>query len=94
MFNYAKYENATQKELIYALSLVEKKAKKLALETKENKEALKFLQKKIRESLSTQKTKQKKQSIPELDEAIEDYKNGNVETYANFEEYKKAMSAL
>lgn len=46
MFNYAKYENATQKELIYALSLVEKKAKKLALETKENKEALKFLQKK------------------------------------------------
>ncbi|XAK35080.1 hypothetical protein AAID95_04695 [Campylobacter coli] len=46
MFNYTKYENATQKELIYALSLVEKKAKKLALETKENKEALKFLQKK------------------------------------------------
>lgn len=29
MFNYAKYENATQKELIYALSLVEKKLKNL-----------------------------------------------------------------
>ncbi|ENM8242326.1 hypothetical protein AB8156_001853 [Campylobacter jejuni] len=27
----------------------------------------------------------------ELLEAIEDYKNGNVETYANFEEYKKAL---
>ena len=31
MFDYSKYENATQKQLVYALSLVEKRAEKLAL---------------------------------------------------------------
>ena len=36
MIDYRKYENATRKELIHALSLVEKRAEKLALETKNN----------------------------------------------------------
>lgn len=90
MINYTKYENATPKELIYALTLAEKKAEKLNNELKENKELFKFLQNKLKKSFSIKKTKR----IPELDEAIEDYKNGNVETYANFEEYKKAMNAL
>lgn len=32
--------------------------------------------------------------IPELDEAIRQYENGEYKTYKNFEEYKKAMNAL
>ncbi|TEY02714.1 hypothetical protein [Campylobacter sp. US33a] len=94
MFDYAKYENATQKEIIHALNLTQRKSEKLNQQIKENKEIFKFLQKKLKESFSTKKTKKAEQRRPELDEAIEDYKNGNVETYANFEEYKKAMNAL
>lgn len=94
MFDYSKYENATQKQIIHALTLAKKRAEKLNLQLKENNEFFKFLQKKLKKSFSTRKTKKEEQRRPELDEAIEDYKNGNVETYANFEEYKKAMSAL
>lgn len=36
----------------------------------------------------------KNKKIPELDEAIKEYKNKECETYANFEEYKKAMNAI
>lgn len=93
MIDYAKYENATPKQLAYALSLTEKRAEKLALQIKANNELFKFLQKKLKNSFGAKKIK-KEQRIPELDEAIEDYKNGNVETYDNFEEYKKAMNAL
>lgn len=94
MFDYSKYENATPKQLIYALSLVEKRAEKLNLQLKENNELFKFLNEKLKNSFDTKKAKKQGQRRIELDEAIEDYKNGNVETYANFEEYKKAMSAL
>lgn len=93
MFDYSKYENATPKQIIHALTLAEKRAEKLNSQLKENKEFFKFLQKKLKNSFSTRKTK-KEERRPELDEAIEDYRNGNVETYANFEEYKKAMNAL
>ncbi|MFQ6342574.1 hypothetical protein [Campylobacter sp. VTCC 70190] len=94
MFDYSKYENATPKQLIYALSLVEKRAEKLNSQLKENNELFKFLNEKLKNSFDTKKAKKQGQRRIELDEAIEDYKNGNVETYANFEEYKKAMSAL
>ncbi|WP_353477205.1 hypothetical protein [Campylobacter jejuni] len=94
MYDYSKYENATPKQIIHALTLAEKRAEKLALQTKANNDFFKFLQKKLKNSFSTKKTKKADQRRPELDEAIEDYKNGNVETYANFEEYKKAMNAL
>lgn len=94
MFDYSKYENATPKQIMHALTLAEKRAEKLNLQLKENNEFFKFLQKKLKKSFNTKKTKKEEQRRPELDEAIEDYKNGNVETYANFEEYKKAMSAL
>lgn len=94
MFDYSKYENATPKQIIHALTLAEKRAEKLNSQLKENKEFFKFLQKKLKNSFSTRKTKKEEQRRPELDEAIEDYRNGNVETYANFEEYKKAMNAL
>lgn len=94
MYDYSKYENATPKQLVYALSLAEKRAEKLNLQLKENEELFKFLQKKLKNSFSTKKVKKKEREIPELDEAIEDYKNGNVETYKNFKEYKKAMDVL
>ncbi|HDV7463372.1 TPA: hypothetical protein RJ328_001545 [Campylobacter jejuni] len=94
MFDYSKYENASKKQLIHALTLAEKRAEKLNSQLKENNEFFKFLQKKLKKSFNAKKTKKAEQRIPELDEAIEDYKNGNVETYANFEEYKKAMNAL
>ncbi|EAJ5678849.1 hypothetical protein KJQ67_07295 [Campylobacter lari] len=94
MYDYSKYENATPKQLVYALSLAEKRAEKLNLQLKENEELFKFLQKKLKNSFSTKKVKKRERKIPELDEAIEDYKNGNVETYKNFKEYKKAMDVL
>lgn len=94
MYDYSKYENATPKQIMHALTLAEKRAEKLNSQLKENNEFFKFLKKKLKNSFSTRKTKKEEQRIPELDEAIEDYKNGNVETYANFEEYKKAMNAL
>ncbi|MCV3397634.1 hypothetical protein [Campylobacter sp. RKI_CA19_01116] len=94
MYDYSKYENATPKQLVYALSLAEKRAEKLNLQLKENEELFKFLQKKLKSSFSTKKVKKRERKIPELDEAIEDYKNGNVETYKNFKEYKKAMDVL
>ncbi|EEP3708962.1 hypothetical protein HBF84_001780 [Campylobacter jejuni] len=93
MFDYSKYENATEKQLIYALTLAEKRAEKLNSQLKENNELFKFLQKKLKNSFSTKKTKKAEQRRPELDEAIEDYKNGNVEHYANVEEAFKALSA-
>ncbi|MHA48278.1 hypothetical protein EBM97_08390, partial [Campylobacter jejuni] len=88
-----KYENATEKQLIHALTLAEKRAEKLNSQLKENNELFKFLQKKLKNSFSTKKTKKADQRRPELDEAIEDYKNGNVEHYANVEEAFKALSA-
>ncbi|HDZ4992801.1 TPA: hypothetical protein RTG08_001544, partial [Campylobacter jejuni] len=88
-----KYENATEKQLIHALTLAEKRAEKLNSQLKENNELFKFLQKKLNNSFSTKKTKKADQRRPELDEAIEDYKNGNVEHYANVEEAFKALSA-
>ncbi|EAK0374007.1 hypothetical protein YO71_08615 [Campylobacter jejuni] len=92
MFDYSKYENATEKQLIHALTLAEKRAEKLNSQLKENNELFKFLQKKLKNSFSTKKTKKAEQRRPELDEAIEDYKNGNVEHYANVEEAFKALS--
>lgn len=43
-------------------------------------------------SKECKKTKQKR--IPELDEAIKQYENGEYETYENFDEYQKAMNAI
>ncbi|ADC29313.1 hypothetical protein ACTR6N_001623 [Campylobacter jejuni] len=93
MFDYSKYENATEKQLIHALTLAEKRAEKLNSQLKENNELFKFLQKKLKNSFNTKKTKKADQRRPELDEAIEDYKNGNVEHYANVEEAFKALNA-
>lgn len=60
MFDYSKYENATQKQLVYALSLVEKRAEKLALQTKENNELFKFLNQKLRNSFSIKKNQKRR----------------------------------
>ncbi|EAB5263990.1 hypothetical protein ACIP6A_001623 [Campylobacter jejuni] len=93
MFDYSKYENASKKQLIHALTLAEKRAEKLNSQLKENNEFFKFLQKKLKKSFNAKKTKKAEQRRPELDEAIEDYKNGNVEHYANVEEAFKALNA-
>ncbi|EGS6058569.1 hypothetical protein I9E49_001887, partial [Campylobacter jejuni] len=86
-------ENASKKQLIHALTLAEKRAEKLNSQLKENNEFFKFLQKKLKKSFNAKKTKKAEQRRPELDEAIEDYKNGNVEHYANVEEAFKALNA-
>ena len=52
MYDYSKYENATPKQLINALSLVEKRAKKLELQTKENNELFKFLNEKLNKPIN------------------------------------------
>ncbi|TKX32573.1 hypothetical protein [Campylobacter aviculae] len=64
MFDYAKYENASEKQLIHALTLKEKKAEKLALETKENQEALEFLKKKL-EKIMDEPTEETRKALKE-----------------------------
>lgn len=92
MFDYAKYENATQKEIIHALNLTQRKSEKLNQQLKENREIFKFLQKKLKESFSSKKRKKEKRR-PELDEAIRQYENGEVEHYSSVEEAFKALNA-
>ncbi|EFT5750145.1 hypothetical protein H2461_001617 [Campylobacter coli] len=92
MFDYSKYENASEKQLIHALTLAEKRAEKLNLQLKENNEFFKFLQKKLKKSFNAKKTKKAEQRRPELDEAIEDYKNGNVVVCHSMEEFKAKMA--
>ncbi len=50
-----KYENASRKKLIYALSLTEKRAEKLAKQTEENNKAFKFLSSQLKKSLKTKR---------------------------------------
>lgn len=94
IYDIVKYETATPKQIVNALSLAKKRAEKLEEEIKNNRNFSKNLQKLLKNSFSTKKIKKEERRRPELDEAIRDYENGNVETYANFEEYKKAMDAL
>ncbi|EAK3977824.1 hypothetical protein CXK00_09260, partial [Campylobacter coli] len=89
---YSKYENASEKQLIHALTLAEKRAEKLNSQLKENNEFFKFLQKKLKKSFNAKKTKKAEQRRPELDEAIEDYKNGNVVVCHSMEEFKAKMA--
>ncbi|EAJ0842191.1 hypothetical protein CNT19_08435, partial [Campylobacter coli] len=91
-FDYSKYENASEKQLIHALTLAEKRAEKLNSQLKENNEFFKFLQKKLKKSFNAKKTKKAEQRRPELDEAIEDYKNGNVVVCHSMEEFKAKMA--
>ncbi|EAJ5298462.1 hypothetical protein GD518_09015, partial [Campylobacter coli] len=90
--DYSKYENASEKQLIHALTLAEKRAEKLNSQLKENNEFFKFLQKKLKKSFNAKKTKKAEQRRPELDEAIEDYKNGNVVVCHSMEEFKAKMA--
>ena len=92
MFDYSKYENASEKQLIHALTLAEKRAEKLNSQLNENNEFFKFLQKKLKKSFNAKKTKKAEQRRPELDEAIEDYKNGNVVVCHSMEEFKAKMA--
>ncbi|EAJ2532820.1 hypothetical protein CXK06_09320, partial [Campylobacter coli] len=83
---------ASEKQLIHALTLAEKRAEKLNSQLKENNEFFKFLQKKLKKSFNAKKTKKAEQRRPELDEAIEDYKNGNVVVCHSMEEFKAKMA--
>ncbi len=90
MYDYSKYENATPKQIIHALTLVERGAEKLNLQLKENNEFFKFLQKKLKNSFSTRKTKDK--SSFSNDEAIEALNNAtSIGVFNNFDEAKKAL---
>ena len=85
LYDYSKYENATPKQLIHALSLKEKKAEKLALEIMNNEKEIKFLKKQLKDYSNNKRR-------PELDEAIRDYENGNVVTCRSMEEFKAKMA--
>lgn len=85
MYNYAKYENATRKDIIKALNLAEKKEKKLHEQLKENKEFFKFLQKKFNESFNTKRAKPTKETIEALNNAT------SIGVFNNFDEAKKAL---
>lgn len=90
MYDYSKYENATPKQIIHALTLAEKRAEKLNSQLKENNEFFKFLQKKLKNSFSTKKTKYKS-NIPN-DETIEALNNAtSIGVFNNFNEAKKAL---
>ncbi|EAH6134425.1 hypothetical protein GTI52_08590 [Campylobacter jejuni] len=91
MFDYSKYENASEKQLIHALTLAEKRAEKLNSQLKENNEFFKFLQKKLKNSFSTKRVKKEEQRRPELDEAIREYENGEYQTYSSVEEMMKDL---
>lgn len=65
MFDYSKYENATPKQIIHALTLAEKRAEKLELQVKENDAFFNFLQKKLKNSFSTKKSKKAKKQYDE-----------------------------
>ncbi|EAJ1622821.1 hypothetical protein VW212_001687 [Campylobacter upsaliensis] len=69
MYNYAKYENATRKEIIKALNLAEKKEKKLHEQLKENKEFFKFLQKKFNATFKEKREKPTKETLQALKNA-------------------------
>lgn len=90
MYDYAKYENATRKDIIKALNLAEKKEKKLNEQLKENRIFFKFLQKKLQNSFSVKRGKYNG-SIPN-DETIKALKNAtSIGVFNNFDEAKKAL---
>ncbi|EAJ1632741.1 hypothetical protein CT508_04795 [Campylobacter upsaliensis] len=92
IYDIAKYETATPKQIVNALSLAKKRAEKLEEEMKNNKNFSKNLQKLLKNSFSTKKTKIEECKIPELDEAIKEYENGNVVTCRSMEEFKAKMA--
>ncbi|EOX1263980.1 hypothetical protein ACPDI4_000483 [Campylobacter upsaliensis] len=85
MYNYAKYKNATRKDIIKALNLAEKKEKKLQEQLKENKEFFKFLQKKFNATFKEKKEKPTKETIQALENAT------SIGIFNNFDEAKKAL---
>lgn len=92
MLDYAKYENATPKELVYALSLTEKRVEKLEGQIKENKEFFKFLQTKLKKSFSIKKSKIKKdEPTQETLEALNS--NESLGVFENFDDFKKALES-
>ena len=89
MFDYAKYENATQKEIIHALNLTQRKSEKLTQQLKENREIFKFLQKKLKESFSSKKNK--KNNIPNGKTINALNNNTSIGVFNDFNEAKKAL---
>ena len=90
MFDYTKYENATQKEIIHALKLTQRKTEKLSQQMQENKDICKFLNKKLKENFKDKRVKEE-QRRPELDEAIREYENGEYQIYNSVEEMMKDL---
>lgn len=95
MFDYSKYENATPKQIIHALTLAEKRAEKLELQVKENDAFFNFLQKKLKNSFSTKKSKKAKKQYDEpTEETREALMNPeNIGVFDNMEDFKKALES-
>ncbi|MCW1360233.1 hypothetical protein [Campylobacter sp. CCS1377] len=90
--NFAKrFENATQKEIIHALALTERKAEKLALQTKENKERFKFLQSKLKSSFSLRKRGEKAIQDEPTEETKAILAKNDPSPYTSFDSVLKAV---
>ena len=89
--NYEKYSNMTKRQLLNSLLNAEKKEAKIKADLQEkikaNSDLISFLKAKLKERIDTPKY-EKEITIPSLDKAIAEFKNGGTEIFENFTEYK------
>ncbi len=81
--DYQKYETMDKTTLLNALLQEEEKQKQLCKQVSLQNELISYLTSQVRDRLE--------QGGSSLDMAIEQMKNGEVESFKNFDEYKKAM---
>ncbi|RKV95416.1 MAG: formate dehydrogenase [Campylobacter sp.] len=90
--NYEKYETMSKRSIFNQLLKAEAKLSSLEQDFKEKisaqRELVKFLRAKTKSKID-----EKNISIPALDEAIREFKNGEVDRFKNFDEYEKAMNS-
>ena len=94
MIDYSKYENATPKQIIHALTLAEKRAEKLNLQVKENDAFFNFLQKKLKKSFSAKKGKRVKKQYDEPTEETKKALDNDkiVGKFSSYEDFEKSLS--
>lgn len=90
--DYQKYENMSKRTIFNHLLKAEAKLSSLEQDFKNKiatqKELVKFLRAKTKSKID-----EKNVSIPALDEAIREFKNGEVDRFKNFDEYERAMNS-
>lgn len=90
--NYEKYENMDRRTIFNQLLKAEEKLTKLEKDFKTKitiqKELVKFLRAKTKSKID-----EKEISIPVLDEAIAEYKKGEIKKYKTFYEFERSLDA-